>query len=76
MSLTLLIAAVGGYAFSRLQDERRFETERTLTLIAEQKRQQVENWLAQARKDARRYFSGQALFARLLAAWETGGPPG
>ena len=73
VSLTLLIAAVGGYAYGRLQDERRFETERTLTLIAEQKRQQVENWLAQARKDARLYFTGQALFARLLAAWETGG---
>ncbi len=73
VSLTLLIAAVGAYAFSRLQDELRLETERTLTLISEQKRQQVEDWLAQARKDVHLFFSGRALFAQRLAAWEAGG---
>ena len=71
--LTLLIAALGGYAYSRLRDEQRQETERTLTLIAEEKRHQIENWLARTRDDAQLYFSGQALLIQRLAAWEAGG---
>jgi len=73
VSLTLLIAAVGGYTYSRLRDEQRLETERTLTLIAEEKRHQLESWLARTRDDAQLYFSGQALLIQRLAAWEAGG---
>jgi len=71
--LTLLIGAVGGYVYNRLSEEQRHETERTLAVIAEQKRQQLESWLAQTRDDARLYFSGQALLVQRLAAWEAGG---
>jgi len=71
--LTLLITAVGGYAYSRLADEQRRETEGTLTLIAEQKRQQLENWLAQTRDDARLFFTGKSFLLQRLAAWEGGG---
>ena len=71
--LTLLIGAVGGYAYSHLSEDQRRETERTLTVIAEQKRQQLESWLAQTRDDARLYFSGQSFLVQRLAAWEAGG---
>ena len=71
--LSLLIAAVGGYAYSRLCDAQRLETERMLTVIAEQKRQQIESWLARTREDARLYFSGLAPTVQRLAAWEAGG---
>ena len=71
--LTLLIVVVGGYAYSRLEDEQRNETVRTLTVSAEEKRQQIESWLAGTWDDARLFFSSQALLVQRLAAWEAGG---
>ena len=71
--LTLLITAVGKYAYNRLADAQHRETEGTLTLIAEQKRQQLENWLAQTRDDARLFFTGKSFLLQRLAAWEGGG---
>ena len=71
--LTLLIGAVGGYAYTRLREDQRHEIERTLTIFAEEKRHQLEDWLARTRDDAQLYFSGQAPLAQRLAAWEAGG---
>jgi len=71
--LTLLFSAVGGYVYNRLRYGQRQETERTLTVIAEQKRQQIESWLAQTRDDAQLFFSAQTFLGQRLAAWEAGG---
>jgi len=71
--LTLLIGAMGEYVYSRLREEQRHEIERTLVVIAEQKRQQIESWLAQTREDTRLYFTGLAPIVQRLAAWQAGG---
>ena len=52
LALTLLIAAVSAFGYRSLSEEIRRETHRTLAVIAEQKRQQIEGWLGEARVDA------------------------
>ena len=52
LALTLLIAAVSAFGYRSLSEEIRRETHRTLAVIAEQKRQQLEAWLAEAQVDA------------------------
>ena len=71
--LTILIGEIGVLAYQSLRDDIRAETYRTLTVIAEQKRQQIEGLLTQNRMDAELYFTGQAQLPVLLRQWLDGG---
>ncbi|MFM8445087.1 MAG: PAS domain S-box protein, partial [Methylococcus sp.] len=66
---TPLIAGLGLYINRQLSEEIRQETYRTLTIIAEQKRQQIESKLDEARGDAELFFRGPALLPTLLDEW-------
>ena len=72
-ALTLLIGGIGVAAFRSLSADIRAETQRTLTVIAEQKRQGIEQWLKEARRDAELYFSGTSQVKRLFSQWLDGG---
>ena len=67
--LTGLIGAMGVFAYRSLADEIRRETHRTLTVIAEQKTQQIEDLLGEIRTDARVTFSGHSQLEALFARW-------
>ena len=69
LALTLLIAAVSAFGYRSLSEEIRRETQRTLAVIAEQKRQQIEGWLAEARVDAEMYFSGHSRLEAEFERW-------
>ncbi|HSD39405.1 MAG TPA: ATP-binding protein [Rhodocyclaceae bacterium] len=56
-----------GYQY--LGEEIRRETQRTLQVISEQKRQQIEDRLAEIRTDAKLHFAGQAELRTLLNQW-------
>ena len=71
--LSLLIGIVGVAAYRYLSAEIRDETHRTLAVIAEQKREQLESWLQESSIDASLYFSGRSQVARDLADWLGGG---
>ena len=73
LALTLLIAAVSAFGYRSLSEEIRRETHRTLAVIAEQKRQQIEGWLGEARVDAEMYFSGHSQLEALFEHWIDGG---
>ena len=70
---TVLVGAVGIFTYRYLRDDLQAETQRTLTVIAEQKRQQIENWIAQTRMDAESYFSGHSPHAVAFGQWLDGG---
>ena len=72
-ALTLLIAAVSAFGYRSLSEEIRRETHRTLAVIAEQKRQQIEGWLGEARVDAEMYFSGHSQLEAVFEHWIDGG---
>jgi PAS domain S-box-containing protein len=71
--LSVLIGAVGAFVYRSLADEIRRETHRTLTVIAEQKTQQLEDLLDEIRTDARVNFSTRSPAASLFAQWLDGG---
>ncbi len=73
LALSLLIGAIGAVGYRYLSDEIRRETHRTLAVIAEQKRQHVEDWLAETRIDAKLYFSGHSQLEALFGQWLDGG---
>ncbi|MHB8787287.1 MAG: ATP-binding protein [Thauera sp.] len=73
IALTLLIGAVGAFGYRSLSEEIRRETQRTLAVIAEQKRQQIEGWLDEARVDAEMYFSGHSQLEAVFEQWLDGG---
>lgn len=73
LALSLLIGAIGAVGYRYLSDEIRRETHRTLAVIAEQKRQHVEDWLAETRIDAELYFSGHSQLEALFGQWLDGG---
>jgi PAS domain S-box-containing protein len=73
LALTLLIAAVSAFGYRSLSEEIRRETHRTLAVIAEQKRQQIEGWLGEARVDAEMYFSGHSQLEAVFEQWIDGG---
>ncbi len=73
LGLVLVIGVSAGLAYRHLAEGSRRETHRTLAVIAEQKRSQIEDRLAQSRIDAELYFTGHAQVARLLAEWLAGG---
>lgn len=70
--LSVLIAAICGAGYAYLSGEIRRETQRTLAVIAEQKRQQLEAMLADAAVDAQLYFSGHAQLEALFDARQKG----
>ena len=67
--LTGLIGAMGVFAYRSLADEIRRETHRTLTVIAEQKTQQIEELLGEIRADARVNFAGHSQLEALITQW-------
>jgi diguanylate cyclase (GGDEF)-like protein/PAS domain S-box-containing protein len=69
---TLLIGWIGERAFCVMRDDIRQEAQRTLAVIAEQKRQQIEHWIAQTRLAAELYFSGSAPFVSSFEQWLAG----
>ena len=69
---TLLIGWIGERTFCALRDDIRHEAQRTLTVIAEQKRQQIEQWVAQTDLAAELHFSGSAPFVSSFEQWLTG----
>jgi len=70
---TVLIGVLGMIGYRYLSDEVRRETDRTLAVIAEQKRQQIEDTLAEARIDARLNFSSRSQLEIQLSQWLAGG---
>ncbi|ENO95956.1 multi-sensor hybrid histidine kinase [Thauera phenylacetica B4P] len=73
IALTVLVAGVGAFGYRSLSEEIRRETQRTLAVIAEQKRQHIEGWLAEARVDAQMVFSGHSQLEALFEGWVDGG---
>ena len=71
--LTGLIGAMGVFAYRSLAEEIRRETHRTLTVIAEQKTQQIEELLDEIRTDTRVNFSGHSQLEALFAQWLSSG---
>ena len=69
LTLTLLIVLVGTFGYRYLSQQVRDETHRTLAVIAEQKRQQIEDSLAERRLDAELYFSGHSQLELLFEQW-------
>jgi PAS domain S-box-containing protein len=67
--ISALIAAIGAMGYRYLGEEIRRETQRTLAIISEQKRQQIEDRLAAIRVDARLYFTGQSELEILFEQW-------
>ncbi|KAA6185671.1 diguanylate cyclase [Thiohalocapsa marina] len=70
---TVVVAAIGSFAYRVLRDDIREETQRTLAVIAEQKRQRIESWVAAARTDAASFYSAHAPHAQAFARWLDGG---
>ena len=70
--ISLLIGAIGVVGYRYLSDEIRRETHRTLAVIAEQKRQQIEAWLGEARVDADLAFYGHSQLELLFSEWSKG----
>ena len=73
IALTVLVGGVGAFGYRSLSEEIRRETQRTLAVIAEQKRQHIEGWLAEARVDVRMVFTGHSQLEALFEAWLDGG---
>ncbi len=73
LALSVLIGAIGAVGYRYLGDEIRRETHRTLAVIAEQKRQHIEDWLHKAQIDAELYFSGHSQLETLFGRWLDGG---
>jgi len=71
--ISLLMGLIGAVGYRYLSGEIRRETQRTLVVIAEQKRQQIENHLAETRIDAESYFSADSRLAVLFSEWLAGG---
>ncbi|MCV2219662.1 ATP-binding protein [Thauera sp. Sel9] len=73
LALSVLIGAIGAVGYRYLGDEIRRETHRTLAVVAEQKRQHIEDWLHKAQVDAELYFSGHSQLETLFGRWLDGG---
>ena len=73
LAISLVIGALGAVGYRYLSEEIRRETHRTLAVITEQKRQQVEAWLGEARIDADLAFFGHSQLEVLFDQWSKGG---
>ena len=72
--LSLLIVAVSAFVYRSLAEEIRRETHRTLTVIAEQKTQQIKGLLDEMQTDAQVNFAPPSRATALFAQWlATGG---
>ncbi len=69
---TVLIATLSAATFLGFRIQIRQDVHRNLTLIAEQKRQQVEHWLTRNQIDAESYFTGNAQIPMLLSQYLAG----
>jgi hypothetical protein len=69
----MLIAGLGSVGYRYLSEEIRRETHRTLAVIVEQKRQQIEGWLSDARVDTDLSFYGHSQLEILFSQWTHGG---
>jgi PAS domain S-box-containing protein len=72
LALSLLISVLGTIGYRYLSQEIRRENDRTLAVIAEQKRQQIEAWLAEARIDTDLAFYGHSQLEILFSQWQSG----
>ena len=73
LAISLLIGVIGIVGYRYLSEEIRRETQRTLAVIAEQKRQQIEGALTETRIDAQLYFSTHSQLEMLFSQWLDGG---
>ncbi len=73
LGLTLLIGALGAVGYRHLSEGVRRDNDRTLAVIAEQKRQQIEGVLADARMDAQLNFASHSQLEDLFGRWIAGG---
>ena len=73
LALSMLIAGLGSVGYRYLSEEIRRETHRTLAVIVEQKRQQIEGWLSDARVDTDLSFYGHSQLEILFSQWTHGG---
>ena len=70
---TLFIGGMGAATYHHLRHESRQATARLLAVIAEEKREQIENWVTQTHIDAKLYFDGTSLLQMLFSQWLEGG---
>jgi PAS domain S-box-containing protein len=73
LTVTLLLGAIGGFAYRRLHDGVQQDAQRTLAMIAEQKRQQIEDLMSDARADVRLFTTHNTQLATQLGRWSDGG---
>ncbi len=73
LALSLLIGAIGTIGYRYLSAEIRRENDRTLAVIVEQKRQQIEAWLTEARIDTDLAFYGHSQLEILFSQWQSSG---
>jgi signal transduction histidine kinase/CheY-like chemotaxis protein len=71
--VTLVLGAIGGYTFLRFREIIRENTDLNLSVIAEQKRQQIERLLAETRWDVEFFTTGNAQLPDRLGRWIAGG---
>ena len=69
LTVTLLFGAIGGFAYRQLREGVRLDAQRTLAMIAEQKRQQIEDLLSDARADVKLFSTGNTQLATQLVRW-------
>ncbi len=69
LALTLLIGTVGVLVYWSVRADIRENTHRTLAVIAEQKRQQLETLIAQTRIDAETYFYSHSGLEIMFRQW-------
>ena len=73
LAISLLIGAIGAIGYRYLSEEIRRENDRTLAVIAEQKRQQIEALLTEAQIDTNLTFYGHSQIEILFSQWQNGG---
>ena len=73
LATTLFIGGIGTAIYHHLRFESLQATERTLAVIAEEKRARIEHWITQTNSDAQLYFSGTSLLSILFNQWLEGG---
>ncbi len=71
--ISVVIIALGFYAYRQISTDIRQQTEGTLTAIAEQKKQQIESWIAGTHQDVTLYFSAYSQLSIQMEDWLAGG---
>ena len=71
--VTLAIGAISAYTFLRFRDVIRDNTDQKLSVIAEQKRQQIEHLLTETRLDVEFFATGNAQLPDRLERWIASG---